>query len=239
MPGLQPASVSSREIPICFGPDSIAEDILVGGQIGASLDHIEMRSQGLRLVAMSAVLFVASCSLYEDYEASTPAKIMETEARLVKAGFERVPIQTPEQGGAVEQLPLHRLNRYSSVDGSVFWYADPTVCSCLYEGDQAAYDRYAGQLQQEHDTAEYMNQQEPAQLVNLSPFGYAFPPPLIFRTWPVWVPPIRSGGFHSSGGTGAGSGVKSSGGGGGAIHSHGGGGGGHHGVHGGGIRSHH
>ncbi len=206
-----------------------------------------MRRNALRPIAIVALLIVSSCSLYQDYQASSPAKIMETEARLVKAGFERVPIQTPEQGGAVEQLPLHRLNRYDSVEGSVFWYADPTVCSCLYEGDQAAYERYAGELQQEHDTAEYMNEQAPAQLVNLSPFGYAFPAPLIFRTWPVWIPP-RGGGVHSTGGGGiqpksggsnGGGGVKSSGGGGGPIHSHGSGGGGHYGVHGGGIHSHH
>ena len=209
-----------------------------------------MRHRFLKLVFLATVLVnAAACSLFDDYRASSPAKIMETEARLVKAGFERVPIQTPEQGGAVEQLPLHRLNRYSSVEGSVYWYADPTICSCLYEGDQAAYDRYAGQLQQEHDTAEYMNEQAPAQLVNLSPFGYAFPPPLIFRTWPVWIPP-SGGGVHSTGGggggvqpkpgggNGTGGGVKSSGGG--PIHSHGSGGGGHHGISGsGGIHSHH
>ena len=199
---------------------------------------IWMSSRFIKLIFLATILANAgACSLYHDYEASRPATVMEMEARLVRAGFQRVPIETPEKNGAVAELSLYRLNRYSSASGSVFWYADPTVCSCLYEGDQAAYDRYAGQLEQEHDTAEYMNEQVPEQLVNLSPFGYAFPAPLIFRTWPVWIPP-SGGGVHSTGGSGGS--IQSKGGGGGAIHSHGGGAGGHHGIHGGGgIHGHH
>ena len=197
-----------------------------------------MHSPLVRVTMTCALLVLAaSCSLYDDYEANEPASVLETEARLVKAGFRRVPIDTPEQNGAVAQLPMHRLNRYQSATGSVFWYADPTVCQCLYEGDQATYATYAGILQQEHDTAEYINDVEPEQLAYLSPFGYAFPPPVLFGAWPVL---IHSGGpFHSTGGGGSGgTGVtsKSSGGHGSGIHSRGHGGG--HGLsgHGGGHR---
>ncbi len=202
-----------------------------------------VRTRFIKL-AFLAVIFAnaGSCSLYQNYERSEPAKVLELEARLVHAGFRRVPIETPEQDGAVEDLPLHRLNRYASADGSVFWYADPTICQCLYVGDQRAYDSYAGILEQEHDIAEYMNNERPEQIVNLTPFGYAFPPPLIFGRWPVG---IRSyGHFHSGGGSGGSVTSKNSGGGGrgvtsrshggGGIHSRGGHGGGHHGggIHG-------
>jgi hypothetical protein len=146
---------------------------------------------------------------------------MELEARLERAGFRRVPIETPEQNGAVEQLPLHRLNRYQSAEGSVFWYADPTVCSCLYEGDLRAYENYRGQIQQEQDTAEYVNDSQPEQVAFLSPFGYAFPPPVLFGEWPVMIP--SGGPVHRMGGPGGG------------VHPHGG----HVGGHGGGVHGRH
>jgi hypothetical protein len=206
-----------------------------------------MPSKFLKLIFIYIIAIASSCSLYDGYQAEQPANIMELESRLVTAGFNRVPIETPEQNDAVASLPLHRLNRYQSAAGSVYWYADPTICSCLYEGDQKAYDSYAGLLQQEHDTAEYINDVQPEQVAGLSPFGYAFPSPILFGGWPVIV--HHDGFFHSPGGGsssgghgGGGSGVtsKSSGNGGGAIHSHSHSGGGHSfghaGGHGGGHR---
>jgi hypothetical protein len=145
-----------------------------------------------RLTLLCAIFSIAgSCSVYDNYQSNRPAKVLEIESRLVQAGFRRVPIETPEQDGAVAQLPMHRLNRYQSANGSVYWYADPTVCSCLYEGDQKAYELYAGLLQQEHDTAEYVNDVQPEQVTYLSPFGYAFPPPLFLGGWPVMIPRVR------------------------------------------------
>ena len=171
-----------------------------------------VQTRFIKLVFLAAIFANAgSCSLYDDYAASQPANVMKIESRLEQAGFRRIPIATPEQNGAVEQLPLHRLNRYQSASGSVFWYADPTVCSCLYQGDQTAYERYVGLLEQEHDTAEYMNDERPEQVAYLSPFGYAFPPPLILGGWPVMIP---GGGYvHSVGSGGSSIRPRSSGGG--------------------------
>jgi hypothetical protein len=184
-----------------------------------------MRIGLIKLILASVILGVAvSCSLYENHEANNPANVMEVEARLVKAGFHRVPIDTPEQNGAVAQLAMHRLNRYQSASGSVFWYADPAICHCLYEGDQTAYENYAGLLQQEHDIAEYVNDVEPEQVAYLSPFGYAFPPPVLFGAWPLMVP--GDGAIRSAGRPGGG--VFSHHGHGGGGHSIGHGGGGHH-----------
>jgi hypothetical protein len=186
-----------------------------------------MRIDLIKLILASVVLgIVGSCSLYDNHEANQPANVMEVEARLVKAGFRRVPIETPQQNGAVAQLPMHRLNRYRSASGSVFWYADPTICRCLYEGDQTAYENYAGLLQQEHDTAEYVNDVEPEQVAGLSPFGYAFPPPLLLGGWPVMIPGAGGGPIRSVGGPGGG--VFSHSGHGGGGHGIGHGGGGHH-----------
>lgn len=181
-----------------------------------------------KIFICATLALAASCSAYQAHEESRPENVMKVETRLVQAGFRRVGIETPEQNGAVEQLPLHRLNRYDSVKGSVYWYADPTVCKCLYSGDQQDYMHYVGIVEQENDTAEYMNDTQPYQVAYLSPFGENFPPPTMFGAgWPVLiVVPRPIGVIHPVGG-----------GGGGPIHMHGPGGGPHGiGGHGGGHR---
>ncbi len=154
-----------------------------------------MLRKSLMLLSLSAaiVAMVSSCSLYHDYEARQPANVMETEALLEQAAFRRVPISTPDQRGAAKDLPLHQLNRYQSAEGSVFWYADPDICGCLYEGDQRAYEQYLALLQQRDDTAKYINEADQDQLAMLTPFGESFPPPLIWGAWPVFVVPVVRG----------------------------------------------
>src|ERR1700683_757774 len=148
-------------------------------------------------VAIAAML--SSCSLYKDYQSTRPAYILETEAKLEQAGFHRVAIETPAQNGAVIALPLYRLNSYRSANGSVYWYADPRICSCLYEGDQSAFNRYSGMIQQEEDTARYASESDPNQVAPLGAFGESFPPPFFWGGWPVFVPSDRSGGGGGGG----------------------------------------
>jgi hypothetical protein len=183
-----------------------------------------IRRKPAALVALMMCALAASCSIYSAYEQSKPANVMKLEARLTQAGFHRVSIDTPEQDGAVAELPLHRLNRYDSAQGSVFWYADPTICHCLYQGDEVAYQRYLDLLQQEQETAEYENDVRPEQVAYLSPFGYAFPPPLLLGGWPLLIPG-DGGGFHPRPVIGV---HPGGGGGGGGIHMRGGGGRGGH-----------
>ncbi len=160
---------------------------------------------GIKIFICGMIAFAASCSVYKDYQASRPENVTKVETRLEQAGFRKVSIETPEQDGAVAQLPLHRLNRYDSAKGSVFWYADPTVCRCLYQGDQQAYSRYMGILEQENDTAEYMNDTQPEQVAYLGSFGETFPPPTMFGpAWPIIVLPPPGGPIHSVGGPGGG-----------------------------------
>ena len=177
-----------------------------------------------KLLICATFALAASCSALDDYKASQPPNVARMETRMEQAGFRKISIETPEQNGAVEQLPLHKLNRYDSAKGSVFWYADPTVCKCLYQGDLEAYQRYQGLVEQENDTADYMNDTQPQQVAYLSLFGDDFPRPtlfgpigpvIVFLPPPAAVHPI-GGGF---GGGGFGGGIHGIGGsGGGGIH---------------------
>lgn len=61
---------------------------------------------------------------------------------LTAAGFKVLPVNTPQRLASFKQLPPHQFSRQIR-DGQVFYvYSDPTVCGCLYVGDQAAYGTY-------------------------------------------------------------------------------------------------
>ncbi|MBY0317499.1 MAG: hypothetical protein K2X72_02125 [Reyranella sp.] len=61
---------------------------------------------------------------------------------MTAAGFKFVPANTPARQASFKQLPAHRFSRQIR-DGRVFYvYPDPTVCVCLYVGDQNAYALY-------------------------------------------------------------------------------------------------
>ena len=61
---------------------------------------------------------------------------------MTAAGFKFLPANTPERQMQFRQLPPHKFSRQIR-DGRVFYvYPDPTVCVCLYVGDQNAYATY-------------------------------------------------------------------------------------------------
>ena len=80
--------------------------------------------------------------MYRHYEASKPETVRKTEAMLSDAGFTTIKLDTDDKGGLVEDLPPHEIRSYAAQSGAVYWYYDPDVCVCVYEGHQGDYDRY-------------------------------------------------------------------------------------------------
>jgi hypothetical protein len=77
-------------------------------------------------------------------------KIASKENMLTAAGFKLRPINTPQRQAALQQLPPHKFSRKVN-DGRVFYvYPDPTVCGCLYVGDQTAYTTYRNNVFQKN-----------------------------------------------------------------------------------------
>ena len=156
------------------------------------------------VIFTTASALAISCAAFHDSASNQASQVTATETALAQAGFRKVPIQTSQQSSAVAELRLHHINQYESSEGKVFWYADPTGCKCLLEGDQAAYDRYADALKQQSDTADYAKYGQPQEVADLSPFGDAFPTPL--QGWPMVIdfsgPAIQTagGGVPGSGG---------------------------------------
>jgi hypothetical protein len=73
---------------------------------------------------------------------TTKSQIAGKEDVMTAAGFKFLPANTPERQMQFRQLPPHKFSRQIR-DGRVFYvYPDPTVCVCLYVGDQNAYATY-------------------------------------------------------------------------------------------------
>jgi len=68
--------------------------------------------------------------------------VLETESTLSAAGFRPVPAKSAAERSQVRSLPPLQLSYY--IDNGRFRYrfADPEFCRCVFDGDDAAYQRY-------------------------------------------------------------------------------------------------
>jgi hypothetical protein len=153
----------------------------------------------LAILILSAAL-ISSCSLFRE-SASDPARVMETGAMLVNAGFERVAVENPEQLDTAKGLPQYQLRSYQGAVGPVFWYYDPQFCRCVYVGEERAYERFQDARTHAADVAEYVGDTEDADAASLYWLnGSMMPPPLFlfggfgglgfpYASFPVPPPP--------------------------------------------------
>jgi hypothetical protein len=91
---------------------------------------------------VSAFAALAGTALLLGACANSADVIGQREDMLAAAGFSLRPADTPDRIASLKGLPPHKF--VSSVRSGVvtYVYADPTICGCLYVGDQAAYGRY-------------------------------------------------------------------------------------------------
>lgn len=119
---------------------------------------------------------------------------------LADAGFAKIKVDTSEQGGLVENLSPDEIRSYKTQSGTVYWYYDPDICSCVYEGHQNEFDRYQMALKSENDTAQYAAQSADEEVASLNALnGAYFPVPLF---WVGGFPPgyyVRRGPVGRSG----------------------------------------
>ena len=64
------------------------------------------------------------------------------EDMLSSSGFRPTRPTTSAQLASLKSLPPHKLTRTIHKGKTVWVYSDPSICGCLYIGDQAAYDAY-------------------------------------------------------------------------------------------------
>ncbi len=147
------------------------------------------------VVAILLALIAPGCSLYHHYEASRPEAVQKTEAMLSDAGFTTIKLDTSDKVGLVENLPPYEIRSYAAQSGKVYWYYDPDVCACVYEGHQNEFDRYQMAMRQENDTAQYAAESADQEVASLNALnGGFFPPPLI------WIGGFAPGPYIGGGG---------------------------------------
>jgi hypothetical protein len=68
--------------------------------------------------------------------------VQNKEDMLAAAGFTIVPANTPQRQAALAAMPPHKFVHQTRNGAMLYAYADPTICDCLYVGNQDAYGRY-------------------------------------------------------------------------------------------------
>jgi hypothetical protein len=88
-------------------------------------------------VIHSTLQFAVICTIV-----SGCSQVQNKEDMLAAAGFTVVPANTPQRQASIKSMPPHKFVQQVRNNAVLFTYADPTICDCLYVGNQAAYDRY-------------------------------------------------------------------------------------------------
>lgn len=115
--------------------------------------------------ALCSVIFLSGCQ-------STTETIVSEENLLSAAGFTAKPASTPAQLAALQSLPANKLTQQTHNGQTVYLYADPMVCLCVYAGSQAAYSKYRQMVfQQNLANEEQMTAQMQENNFDFSPWG--------------------------------------------------------------------
>jgi hypothetical protein len=90
-------------------------------------------------LVMGAALVAAAC-------ANTEGAISQKDDMLLSAGFVPKKADATSQMASLKSLPPHQFVARNRHARTVYLYADPAVCGCIYVGDQNAYDQYRRQM---------------------------------------------------------------------------------------------
>ena len=88
------------------------------------------------IISAILTMTLSACASIQNKQA---AKIEDV---LVKAGFKKVPADTPEQLAHLQTIPQRKLVSHKHKDGIRYIYADANLCKCMYVGDRDAYQSY-------------------------------------------------------------------------------------------------
>jgi len=89
--------------------------------------------------ATALLLLLAGCSLFRVTPQQQAAQV---EPVLAAAGFRILPADTPEKLAHLQKLPPLKLTPRQHNGQIQYAYADPYSCTCLYVGDEQAYQKY-------------------------------------------------------------------------------------------------
>jgi hypothetical protein len=109
------------------------------------------------------------------------AQIAQKEDMLAAAGFSYRPATTPQAAAALKALPPHKFIHQMRNGQPIWIYADPSICGCLYAGNEVAYQRYRQMVFQK----QIVDQQTQAAIINQNA---AMEQNAAMMNWAVWGP---------------------------------------------------
>lgn len=122
---------------------------------------------------LGASLLLAGCETQQQI-------VNQKEDLLAAAGFEARPADTPRRQAMLARLPANHFAMRDVGGKTVYLYADPIACRCVYFGDSAAFTKYKQERLQQRIADE---QQTTAELYSDPGWG-----------WNAWGPGFWGGG---------------------------------------------
>ena len=105
------------------------------------------------LVALTVLsLVVAACATLQE------SGVTDVEGLLERAGFGKMPADTPQKLAHLKSLPQHRLIHHERDGKKYVLYADATYCVCVYVGNETQLQHYRN--------LEIQQNENPLQLIN-------------------------------------------------------------------------
>jgi hypothetical protein len=101
--------------------------------------HEMQKARYVSALMLGSVLLAAGC-------ASTGEAVSEKEDLLASAGFVPKRANSAARMASMKALPPHQFVTRNRNGKTLYLYADPTVCGCIYVGDQNAYNQYRQQM---------------------------------------------------------------------------------------------
>ncbi|MGH2343485.1 hypothetical protein ACRC7T_18625 [Segnochrobactraceae bacterium EtOH-i3] len=96
------------------------------------------------------------------------SSVQSEENMLSAAGFNVRVADTPEKVASLKRLPPHQFVVQEKKGKTVYLFADPTICGCLYYGSPENYKQYRQMVFQQN----LANQQEMTALMNQDTFDF-------------------------------------------------------------------
>ncbi|MBM6594480.1 hypothetical protein [Microvirga pudoricolor] len=90
-----------------------------------------------KIVAAGVVVLLAAATA-----GCVTTAVEDKENMLAAAGFKVKLADTPAKIASLTGLPPHKFVQNTQGGQPSYLYADPTICKCLYYGDQTAYATY-------------------------------------------------------------------------------------------------
>ena len=114
--------------------------------------------KGRLLLLLTTAIAVGGCAATRRHDARLTGDL------LVAAGFKAKPADSPQRAQNLRAMPPLKMLSQSKDGHTVYHYADPYSCDCLYVGDEQAYAKYRTLAQQKQRADERLEAEEDASM---------------------------------------------------------------------------